>query len=152
MVVGMDDNARSKVFAVTMMVVFATAVVLMVGPCIMLLDLGLDQPEESQHRLPLVFVLWAAAEVLLTPFLIGHCLRESGIPKGWWLAAFVSGMALIAGGMLTIAVTFGERITWLDSPWPLVVTGSLGIIVGTRLSRLAMRRRQGSRRPSDSPT
>jgi len=77
----------------------------------------------------------------VTPFVIGRNLDRVVLPTGWKAGVFYGGIALLLGGMTTIGVTFGPPLPSFESPWPLVVAGTLQIIVGSQLARRALLRR-----------
>lgn len=134
----MDRRTGGKLFAIGSILLFAVAVVVVTGPCMMLLDYGLDTVPGQKQSWSLLLVLWAAAELLATPFLIGSRLNRAQLPTGTRAVMFIFGIVVILGGMAAVAITFGSRISWLGSPWPLVVAGALAIIAGTRLARRAL--------------
>jgi hypothetical protein len=123
-------------------VLFAMGSVATLGPCTMLLDFGSDSGPGRPHQTwGLGLVLWAVAEIAVTPFVIGRNLDRVVLPTGWRASVFYGGIALLLGGMTTIGVTFGRRPYPFDSPWPLVVAGTIQIIVGSRLARHVLLRR-----------
>jgi hypothetical protein len=81
------------------------------------------------------------AEIAVTPFVIGRNLDRVALPTGWTAGAFYGGIALLLGGMTTIGVTFGPPPYPFDSPWPLVVAGTVQIIAGAQLARRVLLRR-----------
>jgi hypothetical protein len=124
---------------------FAIASVVVLVPCTMLLDFGADpSPGRPRQTWSLFLVLWAAAEIAVTSFLIGGNLDRVVLPTGWRAGAFYSGIALLLGGMIMIGVTFAPPPYPFDSPWPLVVAGTIQIIVGAQMARRVLLRRAGS--------
>ena len=123
-------------------VLFAMGSVVAMMPCTALLDFGAD-PGAGRPRQTwsLALVVWAAAEIAVTPFVIGRNLDRVVPPTAWRAGAFYGGIALLLGGMTTIGVTFGSPLPSFESPWPLVVAGTLQIIVGSQLARRALLRR-----------
>jgi len=108
----------------------------------MLLDFGADPGSgKPQQKWSLGLILWAAAEIAVTPFTIGRHLDRVVYPKGWRAAAFYGAIVLLVGGMTSVGVTFGPPLTSFDSPWPLVVAGTVQIIVGSRVARFVLFRR-----------
>ena len=137
-----DPGARS--FGVLWVMVFAAASVTALGPCVRLLDFGADSGPRPRQTWSLFLVLWAAAEIAVTPFVIGRNLDRVVLPTGWRAGAFYGGIALLLGGMITIGVTFGPPPHPFASPWPLVVAGTIQIIVGAQIARRGLLRPIGT--------
>ena len=123
-------------------VVFAIGSVVALGPCTMLLEFGSD-PGAGRPRQTwsLCLVLWAVAEIAVTPVVIGRNLDRVALPSGWRAAVFYGGIVLLLGGMTTIGVTFRSPPYPFDSPWPLVGAGTIQIILGSQLARRVLLRR-----------
>jgi hypothetical protein len=122
-------------------VLFAIGAVVALPPCTMLLEFGGDPgPGRPSQTWSIGLVLWAAGEIAMTPFVIGLKLDRVVLPTGWRAGVFYGGIALLAAGMTTIGVTFGSPPHRFESPWPLVVAGTIQIIVGARLARRVLLR------------
>ena len=95
----MVRDPRSRSFGVLWIVLFAMGSVVAMMPCTALLDFGAD-PGAGRPRQTwsLALVLWAAAEIAVTPFVIGRNLDRVVLPTGWRAGAFYGGIALRSVG------------------------------------------------------
>jgi hypothetical protein len=135
-------DPRSRSFGALWVVVFALGSVAALGPCTMLLEFGSDpRPGRAHQTWSLGLVLWAVAEIAVTPFVIGRNLDRVVLPTGWRAGVFYGGIVLLVGGMTTIGVTFRSPPYPFDSPWPFVFAGTIQIIVGSQLARRVLLRR-----------